>query len=324
LTEKFLISIAIPVKNEVDNLDMLYARLLNLSSDIDEFEFEFVFSDNSSTDGTWEKIRNLAASDRRIKGIRFSKDIGFQRSILANYAVTNGNLVMQLDADLQDPPELLREFIDQWNQGYKVVYGIRKERPENFFLRKFRKFGYFLIDWLSETSIPRNAGDFRLLDRSVVDLLSQNKSGEPYIRGMIANLGFKQTGIEYSREERKAGNSKFNLSKLIKLGLVAVFNHSTMPLRLASYLGMAILFLSTIYGSYVFYSWNQNLNLPKGYTSLTLILLFGIGLISFLLGIIGEYIYRIYLMVAGEPKTIIQDYLNLDKKPEDKNCEEAQ
>jgi len=324
LTEKFLISIAIPVKNEVDNLDMLYARLSKLSSDIDEFEFEFVFSDNSSTDGTWEKIRNLAASDRRIKGIRFSKDIGFQRSILANFAVTNGNLVMQLDADLQDPPELLREFIDQWNQGYKVVYGIRKERPENFFLRKFRKFGYFLIDWLSETNIPRNAGDFRLLDRSVVDLLSQNKSGEPYIRGMIANLGFKQTGIEYSREERKAGNSKFNLSKLIKLGLVAVFNHSTMPLRLASYLGMAILFLSSIYGSYVFYSWNQNLNLPKGYTSLTLILLFGIGLISFLLGIIGEYIYRIYLMVAGEPKTIIQDYLNLDKKPEDKNCAEVQ
>ncbi len=307
------------MKNEIENLDRLYGRLFKLSSEVNEFEFEFVFSDNLSTDGTWEKIRNLAVSDKRIKGIRFSKDIGFQRSILANYAATKGDLVMQLDADLQDPPELLREFLEKWKQGYKVVYGIRKERPENFFLHKFRKFGYFFIDWMSKTSIPRNAGDFRLLDRSVVDLLSQNRSGAPYIRGMIADLGFKQTGIEYIREERKAGNSKFNLIKLIKLGLVAVFNHSTIPLRLATYLGMTILFFSSIYGSYVFYSWNQDLNLPKGYTSLTLILLFGIGLISFLLGIIGEYIFRIYLMVAGEPKTIIQDYLNLDKSLRNRN-----
>ena len=323
MKKKLLISIAIPVKNEIDNLDKLYARLLNLSTELNEFDFEFVFSDNSSTDGTWENIRSLAFSDNRVKGVRFSKDIGFQRSILANFAATKGDLVMQLDADLQDPPELLKEFLEKWKEGYKVVYGIRKERPENLLLRNFRKLGYLLIDWLSETSIPQNAGDFRLLDRSVIDLLSQNKSGEPYIRGMIANMGFKQTGIEYLRVERTAGKSKFNLGKLIKLGLVAVFNHSTIPLRLASYLGIIILFLSTIYGSFVFYSWNQDLDLPKGYTSMTLILLFGIGLISFLLGIIGEYIFRIYLVVTGEPKTIIEEYLNLENKSGNNDFEEV-
>lgn len=324
MKDKLLISIAIPVKNEVDNLDELYIRLQKVSIEFNDFDFEFIFSDNCSTDGTWEKIQKIALSDNRIKGIRFSKDIGFQRSILANFAATKGDLVMQLDADLQDPPELLREFLEKWYQGFKVVYGIRKQRSENVLLRNFRKIGYFLIDWLSETSIPRNAGDFRLLDRSVVDLLSQNKSGEPYIRGMIANLGFKQTGIEYVRAERKAGNSKFNLRKLIKLGLVAVFNHSTIPLRLASYLGITILFLSTLYGSFVFYSWSQNLNLPKGYTSLTLILLFGIGLISFLLGIIGEYIFRIYLILIGEPRVIIQEYLNLERRAVNKDSEEFQ
>ena len=309
--KKLLISISVPVKNEVDNLPRLYERLLRLTLSLRDYDFEFVFSDNASTDGTWEKIEILANSDSRIKALRFSKDIGFQKSILANYSATKGDLVMQLDADLQDPPEMLHEFLKKWHEGYKVVYGIRKERPENYILRKFRKLGYIVIDWLSETRIPQNAGDFRLLDRSVVNLLSLHRSGEPYIRGMIANMGFKQVGIEYTREKREAGESKFNLRKLIKLGIVAVFNHSAIPLRLATYLGVSILFLSMMYGLFIIYSWTQDINLPPGYTSMTLILLFGVGLISFLLGIIGEYIHRIYLMVSGEPKIIIQDYLNI-------------
>ena len=314
MEKKPVISISIPVLNEEGNIDNLYNRLNALSKKmIDRCDMEFVFSDNHSNDETWKKLQLLAAKDRRVRAIRFSRNFGFQNSILANYLHTRGDAVMQIDADLQDPPELLEQFFTLWQQGYKVVYGIRRKRPEGFALQTLRKLGYWAIDKLSEHRIPRDVGDFRLIDRSVIDALSKTRSVTPYLRGMIASMGFEQTGIVYDRDARTSGESKFNVARLLRLGLTAVFNHSSAPLRLAIYLGIFILCLSAVAMIYYLTLRWIDPNLPRGFTSIQVMLLFGIGLNSFLLGIIGEYILRIYRLMLAEPIAIIENSLNIEK-----------
>lgn len=311
--KKPIISISIPVLNEEGNIDRLYARLCTLAERMsNRCDFEFVFTDNHSEDKTWPMLCKIAANDTRVRAIRFSRNFGFQNSILANYLHTRGDAVMQIDADLQDPPELLEQFFDLWKQGYKVVYGIRKKRPESLPLRLLRKSGYWFIDKISEHSIPRDVGDFRLIDRAVVTAIAQTRSATPYLRGMIAGMGFDQTGIVYDRDARTDGESKFNVLRLLRLGLTAVFNHSTVPLRLATYIGISILFLSAIAAIYYLALRLIDPTLPRGFTSIQLMLLFGIGLNAFLLGIIGEYILRIYRTLRADPIAIIEQSLNIE------------
>jgi dolichol-phosphate mannosyltransferase len=278
----------------------------------DRCELEFVFSDNHSNDKTWPMLSALAEKDDRVRAIRFSKNFGFQRSILANYMHTRGDAVMQIDADLQDPPELLEVFLEQWRNDFHVVYGIRKERPENLYMTIFRKMGYWAVDKLSEHPIPRDVGDFRLIDKKVIQSLVQIKTAHPYLRGMIAGLGFNQTGIPYDRRARTAGESKFNVSRLVRLGLTAVFNHSAVPLRAASFLGALILAISILGALYYATFKVLHPELPQGLASIHILVLFGIGLNSFLLGIIGEYILRIYLVLRAEPIAIVEQSLNIE------------
>jgi polyisoprenyl-phosphate glycosyltransferase len=311
--KKPLISISIPVLNEEANINTLYSRLSALAARMsDRCEMEFVFSDNHSNDNTWNFLAELAQKDPRVRAIRFSKNHGFQRSILANYMHTRGDAVMQVDADLQDPPEMLETFFEHWQKGYHVIYGIRRKRPESMFLNGFRKLGYWVIDKISEHPIPRDVGDFRLMDRKVILSLAQIKTANPYLRGMIAGLGFNQTGIPYDREARTAGESKFNVSRLVRLGLTAVFNHSTVPLRAASFLGSFILAISVMGALYYLILRIFHPELPQGLASMHILVLFGIGLNSFLLGIIGEYMLRIYLVLRAEPVAIVEQSLNID------------
>lgn len=306
-----LISISIPVLNEAGNIDALYARLCEVGTRMeDQCDLEFVFTDNHSEDSTWEKLSALAQKDDRVRAIRFAKNFGFQRSILANYFHTRGDAVMQIDADLQDPPEMLEVFFKKWRAGYHVVYGIRRKRPESPTLQKFRRLGYWFIDIISEHPIPRDAGDFRLVDRRVIDVLSKFNTPSPYLRGMIAGLGFDQTGVLYDRDSRVAGESKFDINRLIRLGLTAVFNHSTVPLRVASLAGSVMLGLSLLGTLYYFLLRLMYPELPQGLASIHILVLFGIGLNSLLLGVIGEYLLRIYLILRAEPLAIIQQSLN--------------
>lgn len=306
-----LISISIPVFNEEDNLDSLYKRLTALAERMaDRCRLEFVFSDNHSSDSTWTKLQALASQDERVKAIRFSKNFGFQRSILANYLHTHGDAVLQIDADLQDPPELLETFFDHWQRGYQVVYGIRHRRKEGMLINGFRRFGYWIIDLISDHSIPQGAGDFRLIDSRVIQALLQLRTASPYLRGMIAGLGFNQIGIEYERQARVAGESKFGVVRLVRLGLTAVFNHSTVPLRLASLTGIAMLLFSLLGALYYLVLRIQHPDLPPGLASIHILVLFGIGLQSLLLGIVGEYLLRIYMIMRAEPVAIVERSLN--------------
>jgi len=310
---KPLISLSIPVLNEQDNLDALYARLSALADRMaSQCDLEFVFSDNHSNDATWSKLAELARGDARVRAIRFSKNFGFQRSILANYMHTRGDAIMQIDADLQDPPELLEVFFKRWQEGYQVVYGVRKKRQEGMFINGFRKLGYWLIDIISDHSIPRDAGDFRLIDRRVAHALLQIKTASPYLRGMIAGLGFNQIGIDYERDARTAGESKFGVARLVRLGLTAVLNHSAVPLRLASMAGVLMLLFSCIGAIYYLVLRILHPDLPRGLASIHILVLFGIGLQSLLLGIVGEYLLRIYLILRGEPVAIVESSVNFE------------
>lgn len=306
-----LISIAIPVLNEAENLGVLYNRLAHLADQMKErCELEFVFTDNHSDDDTWEVLSRLAEQDKRVRALRFSRNFGFQRSILANYLHCRGDAVMQIDADLQDPPELLETFLDLWQDGYKVVYGIRRKRREGVLMNGLRRFGYWLIDHLSEHRIPRDVGDFRLIDRAVIDALAKFRSTNPYLRGMIAGLGFRQTGVPYDREARVAGESKFGIERLVRLGLSAVFNHSVIPLRMASVIGILMLGISLLGAVYYIALKVLAPDLPKGLASIHILVLFGIGLQSFLLGITGEYLLRIYVILRSEPVAIVEQSVN--------------
>lgn len=307
-----MVSIAIPVLNEAGNIDALYRRLTALADRMrDRCDLEFVFTDNHSEDDTWPMLTRLAAADPRVRAMRFSRNFGFQSSILANYLHARGDAVMQIDADLQDPPEMLEQFFELWQQGYHVVYGIRRRRPEGWLLNLIRKCGYWVIDKVSEHPIPRDVGDFRLLDRTVIEAIARTRTVSPYLRGMIAGLGFNQTGIVYDRDARVAGESKFNIARLFRLGLTAVFNHSTVPLRMASFLGIVILLGSMVGALYYVVLRFLQPDLPRGFVSIQVMVLFGIGLNAFLLGIIGEYILRIYRVVRSDPIAIVERSLNM-------------
>lgn len=310
---KPLISICIPVLNEAGNILILHNRLTKLADTMnDRCNLEFIFTDNHSEDETWDLLTTLAKRDIRVKALRFSKNFGFQRSILANYMHTQGDAVMQIDADLQDPPEMLEIFFQKWQEGFQVVYGVRTKRLENWFLNAFRSIGYWVIDKVSEHPIPRDVGDFRLIDRKIIETIFKIKTSNPYLRGMIAGIGFNQIGIPYERNARKIGESKFNVTRLIGLGLTAVFNHSTVPLRAASVLGILMLFISLLGAIYYVIFKLLHPELPQGLASIHILVLFGIGLNSLFLGVIGEYILRIFLVLRSDPIAIVEQSLNID------------
>ena len=247
MNQKKLISICVPVLNEESNIKLLYEQLTKVINDEkDKYNFEIIFTDNHSTDNTWELIKAISIKDSMVKGLRFSRNFGFQRSILFNYQNSKGDAVVQIDADLQDPPHIIQDFLRKWEDGFLVVYGVRKTRKENVLLTSFRKFGYWLIDFLSDHPIPRNAGDFRLMDRLVLEELLKFKDYSPYIRGSISWLGFKQIGVDYNRQARSRGKSKFSLFQLTKLGLDGLFNNSIVPLRFGVLIGIISIIISIL------------------------------------------------------------------------------
>lgn len=314
-----LLSVCVPVYNEEGNVRPLYERVRKVMAPLaDRYDFELLFTDNHSTDRTFEEITELAHADPRVRAIRFSRNFGFQRSILANYCHARGDAAIQVDCDLQDPPELIPRFLELWEQGYKVVYGVRRERPnEARWLFHARRLFYRLIDLLSEEALPKDAGDFRLIDRCILDQLKELRDQHPYLRGTIAAMGFRQIGVPYDRDARTHGASKFNLVRLVGLALDGILQHSIVPLRIAIFIG-ALMFTVAVAGGLYYLA--QKLFLPvdwpQGFASTTLLILLSMGVNALLLGIIGEYIGRIYKNVKQGPIVIIQDVI--DALPEDR------
>ena len=314
MTQKKLISLIIPVFNEEENIYPLYAAVLPIiNSCADQYDFELVFTDNHSVDSTYAKLSELREIDQRVRVFRFSRNFGYQKSILTGYLKARGDALIQLDSDLQDPPDLIPDFLKHWEDGYAVVYGIRQSRQENVVLHYARRLFYRLAKYLSEDDLPVDVGDFRLIDRKVVDILRQVDDAQPYLRGMIAAIGFRQHGIPYHRLGRERGMSNFRFKDLVSLALDGILNHSIIPLRFATFFGACISILTVLaiiafsVGKLIF-----DLNWPVGFTTLTVLALAGISINSLFLGIIGEYLGRIYQQVKKKPLVIMESALDDD------------
>ncbi|UQA60253.1 glycosyltransferase family 2 protein [Polyangium aurulentum] len=310
-----LLSIVVPVYNEQGNITPLYDEVARIMRRVeDRYDWELVFTDNCSKDATFSELVALAERDARVRVFRFSRNFGFQRSILTGYLKARGDAAVQIDCDLQDPPELILTFIQEWEAGSKVVYGVRKSRKEGFFITLLRQVFYRLIDFLSEDHLPHDAGDFRLVDRRVLDVLRQIDDSKPYLRGTLATLGFPQKGIAYDRAARERGESKFRMRDLFALAFDGILSHSTVPLRVATYTGLVvsvITFLAIVYYALARIFWGRDW--PPGFATTTALILLSLSLNALFLGVIGEYVGRIYHQVRKRPLTIIEH--TVDRAP---------
>ena len=307
-----LISIVVPVFNEELNIGPFHARMSEVAESLASgYRFEFVFTDNHSTDSTFARLRELSVQDRRIRVFRFSRNFGYQRSIMTGYTRARGDAAIQLDCDLQDPPELIATFLQEWQNGADVVYGVRVKRKESWSINMMRRVFYRLIDKLSEDTIPVDAGDFRLVSRRIIEVLRDLDDTQPYLRGMIASLGFRQVGIPYERAARQLGESKFPFSKLVSLALDGILNHSTVPLRLSTYFGLitSVLTLLGIVG-YAVARLVTKSTWPAGFATLAALILASISINAMLLGIIGEYLGRTYRQGKRAPLTILESVID--------------
>lgn len=303
-----LLSIIVPVYNEEANVEPLYHAVnRTLGRIADRYRWEFVFTDNCSSDSTFERLDRLAAGDSRVRIYRFTRNFGFQRSILTGYRLARGDAAIQIDCDLQDPPEVILDFVKLWEAGFRVVYGVRRSRPESFFLHAMRRLFYRVLAWLSSDNLPVDAGDFRLVDRCVLDLLHLYRDQNPYLRGYIASLGYQQVGVAYDRTERKRGESSFRFGSLVTLAIDGIVGHSTLPLRLASIVGVVLSVLATVAIVVYFVLWlAYEQSWPAGFATLAFLVLISLALNAIFLGIIGEYLARIYSQVKPQPLTIVE------------------
>jgi polyisoprenyl-phosphate glycosyltransferase len=306
--QKKLISIVVPVYNEAPNIDRFHEAVSRAIAPLEErYDFEFIFTDNHSEDDTFPILEKLAARFANIRVFRFSRNFGFQKSIQTGYLKARGAAAIQMDCDLQDPPEMISKFLQAWEDGYRVVFGVRETRKEGFFITKLREFFYWLINFVSDDEIPRNAGDFRLIDRCILQEIAKVKDTNIYLRGRIASMGFAQLGIPYERQERTLGESKFSVRQLVSLALDGILSQSIMPLRIATLSGLAVCsatILAIAYYAVGKYIWGMSW--PQGFTTTIVLILFGIGLNGLLLGVIGEYLARIYKQLKFSHETIIE------------------
>lgn len=300
-------SIIAPIYNEIDNLSELYRRVKEVMDSAGE-PWELILVDDGSTDGSTEKIRELAEQDKTIRPVIFARNFGHQVAITAGWDYARGDAVVIIDADLQDPPEVILELAAKWKEGYEVVYAVRGEREgESWFKLWTASVFYRLIYRITDVKIPVDTGDFRLMDRKVVNVLKQMKERHRFPRGMSAWVGFKQIGVTYKRAARLAGVTKYPFRKMFKLAVNAITSFSYFPLQVATFFGFVsagaaifaipVVAILRLAGSHFF----------EGQTTTLISVLFlgGVQLIS--LGVLGEYIGRLYDEAKGRPLYIVRE-----------------
>lgn len=309
------VSVLVPALNEEANVRRAYTAIVDTFRDLPDYDYEIIFTDNHSTDRTFEILRGIAREDHRVRVIRFSRNIGYQRSLLTAYKAARGDCSVQIDCDLQDPPHHIPEMLALWREGNQVVYGVRRSLKDGWVTAALRRIFYRAVNMLSEDDLPLNAGEFRLVDRCILAELRHVEDTSPYLRGLISAMGFKQVGFEYDRQGRVAGQSKFPLKAMVALAIDAILNHSLIPLRLASITSVAagaltlLLLMGYLVGSLLF-----GQNWPRGFTTTTILLLLSITLNAMFLGILGEYVGRIFMQIKRRPVTVVEETLNAERR----------
>lgn len=312
MTERPRLSIVVPVHNEASNLPELFSRLTAVLTAAD-LTYEIIIVNDGSTDESLALLREFHAEDPRLKVINLARNFGHQVAISAGLDHARGEGIVLMDADLQDPPEVIPDFIRKWDEGYQVVYGTRRKRKENVFKRSAYAVFYRLLRQVSDIDIPLDTGDFSLIDARVADVMRTMPERARFVRGLRSWVGFRQIGIEYPRSSRHSGEPKYTFSKLMKLALDGLLSFSILPLRLAVYLGLSIATLSFLGALY--YLWGRlmsDLAIPGFATTIIVVLFLG-GVQLVTLGIIGEYLGRVYEEVKARPLYVVRETLGIER-----------
>jgi dolichol-phosphate mannosyltransferase len=303
------LSVVVPCFNEAEGIEHAHRRIGAALAGLGA-SLQLVFVDDGSTDSTWQKLRALSQADARVTAVRLSRNFGHQYAISAGLDYAQGGYVAILDADLQDPPELLPRMLELAQQGFDVVYGRRIRRDgESAFKKLTANLFYRLLDRLSDSEIPRDAGDFRLMSARVVEILRGMPERDRFMRGLVSWLGFRQTALDYEREPRHHGRSKYTLGRMLRLALTGITSFSTAPLRACLYLSYLLFALSMLGIVYVLWSWLA-LDAVRGWASLASIVLFLGGCNLFFTGILGEYVGRTYLQTKMRPLYLVDEVVN--------------
>ena len=309
------VSLVIPMYYEEEVAKECYNRVTKVLSSLQDYTYEIVFINDGSKDKTLEILEEIAEKDSNVKIISFARNFGHQCAVTAGIKHVSGDAIVIIDADLQDPPELIPDMLKLWEDGNEVIYGKRKTRDgESKFKLFTAKMFYQTLNALSDVDIPKDTGDFRLVDKKVVDVINNLPEHNKFLRGLFSWVGFKQTPFEYERKERFAGKTKYPLKKMLKLASDGIISFSTKPLKIVGGLGILSMVISLLILIYAIVSFLFHLhNLTAGWTSLMVTMTFLSGIILVSLWMIGEYIARIYDEVKGRPQYIIDRKINIDE-----------
>jgi len=310
-----MISIVIPIYNEAQTLPLLYSRLVSAMPSYND-QCEVIFVDDGSTDASFAIMKQYSKECKIFRAIKLSRNFGHQAAISAGLKFASGDVVAIMDGDLQDPPEELPRFLDKWRQGYDVVYAVREKRKEGVLKRFAYKYFYKFLNMVSDIDIPLDSGDFCLLDRKVVDILNdQLPENIRFLRGMRSYIGLRQAGLQYERHKRAAGEAKYTFKKLVSLALDGIFGFTLLPLRMATYTGMFIslvcFLLTVFYLSARIFSISLK-NVP-GFATLAVGVFFLGGIMLIYMGVLGEYIGRIYIEVKKRPVYVVEEIIQMNE-----------
>ncbi len=311
-----LVSVVVPCYNEEPVIDETHKRLVAVLEQLEPDEFEILYVNDGSRDRTLELLEAIQAADKRVRVLSFSRNFGHQIAVTAGLDNARGDAVVLIDADLQDPPAVILEMVERWRDGYHVVYGMRTDRPGETRFKLFTaKLFYRLLNKLSDVEIPLDVGDFRLMDRRVVEVMRSMPERDRYLRGMVSWVGFRQIAVMYRREPRFAGESKYPLFKMLKFATDGVISFSMIPLRLAVWAGVVAIFMAFagIIYALIIRLYFYEPHWVRGWTSTFVAILFLGGVQLIFLGFIGEYIGRIYGEVKHRPLYILQERLGFQE-----------
>lgn len=309
------ISFVVPMYNEEAVITKFFSTMEKTLKKLSKYTYEYICVNDGSKDKTLSILKEYAAKDARIKIISFSRNFSKEQALFAGLEASSGRCVIPMDADLQDPPSVILDFLKKWQEGYEVVYGVRTDREKDSLFKRFTAgIFYKIFNLVSDRPIPANTGDYRLMDRKVVDAVLQIRENKLFMKGIFSWVGFKSCGVEYKRPERAAGTTKFNYWKLWNFALDGITASTTLPLRIWTYIGSIIATISGLYALYIIgRTIFMGVDIP-GYASLLVCILFFGSVQLIVLGIFGEYIGRIFMEVKRRPRYIIDEKINFSEK----------
>lgn len=307
-----LLSVVVPVFNEIEVIDTFYKRIKKVMDSLDSMTYEIIFVDDGSKDGSYQKLVELVAFDKHVRILKFSRNFGHQVAITAGIDNAKGYAVVVIDADLQDPPEVIVKFIEKWKEGYDVVYGVREQRKGESKMKLLTaSLFYRILKAIIKIDIPVDVGDFRLMSRRAVNYFRKLREKDRFVRGLVSWVGFKQTGVYYWRDKRYAGETKYPYRKMIKFALDGITSFSNLPLKLATWLGYITSFLAFLYVCSVFVQKALGYTV-QGWATIMVGMLFLGGVQLICLGIMGEYIGRIFNEIKQRPLYVIEEIYDLE------------